>query len=309
MIDSNITLKKLEVFLSFMTKGNINLVAEAMELSSVSVHRSLHSLEEGVKCPLFIHKGRTLQPLPTAFILEKYAKEILQLTEQAVNATCQAAGLGKTRIRIGTLYSLTIETIPQLIIGFKLRKPEIEIDLIMGSNQELLAQLEHDQLDAMLISISDSSLDKNLFEVLPLFEDDLFIAGPIDSPLLAKPDVSLQDLQEQNFIALSEGFATYHSLNKAFASTNFKPHISMYVNDIFSLINLVQAGVGFSLLPGRMKTAYLNTVKMVPFAKGQPISQTIGLVFARSRERDPNLLTLVAISRMYALAQQTHHCS
>ncbi len=160
------------------------------------------------------------------------------------------------------MYSLTIETIPQLIIGFKLRKPEIEIDLIIGSNQELLAQLEHDQLDAMLISISDSSLDKNLFEVLPLFEDDLFIAGPIDSPLLAKPDVSLQDLQEQNFIALSEGFVTYHSLNKAFASTNFKPHISMYVNDIFSLINLVQAGVGFSLLPGRMKTAYLNTVNL-----------------------------------------------
>lgn len=303
MLDSNITLKKLEVFLSFMSKGNINLVAEAMDLSSVSVHRSLHSLEEGVRCQLFIHKGRTLHPLPSAFILEEYAKEILDLTEKGVTATCQAAGLGKTRLRIGTMYSLTIETIPQLIIGFKLRKPDIEVNLIMGSNQELLTQLENGQLDAILISISDSSLNKNLFEILPLFEDDLFIAGPIDCPLLAKEQVSLQDFKEQNFIALSEGFATYHSLNKAFASTDFKPHISMYVNDIFSLINLVQAGVGFSLLPGRMKTAYLNTVKMVPFAKNRPVNQTIGLVFAKSRERDPNILALVATSRMYTRAQ------
>lgn len=307
MIDTNITLKKLEVFLSFMDKGNINLVAETLDLSNVSVHRSLHSLEEGMSCPLFIHKGRTLQPLPAAYTLEEYAKEILELTERAVSATCQAAGLGKKRLRVGTMYSLTIETVPQLIIGFKLRKPDVEVDLIMGSNQELLAQLENGQLDAILISVSESLVDKNLFEVLPLFEDDLFIAGPIDSPLLAKQKVSLQDFKQQNFIALGEGFATYHSFHKAFASTDFEPHISMYVNDIFSLINLVQAGVGFSLLPGRMKTAYLNTVKMIPFEKSQPVSQTIGLVFAKSRERDPNILALLATSRMYALAQQKHN--
>lgn len=304
MINSNITLKKLEVFLAFMDKGNINLVAEALNLSSVSVHRSLHSLEEGMSCPLFIHKGRTLQPLPAAYTLEEYAKEILELTERAVNATCQAAGLGKKRLRIGTMYSLTIETVPQLIIGFKLRKPDIEVDLIMGSNQELLTQLENGQLDAILISVSDSLVDKNQYEILALFEDDLFIAGPIESPLLTKQLVSLQDFKEQNFIALSEGFATYHSFSKAFASTDFEPHISMYVNDIFSLINLVQAGVGFSLLPGRMRTAYLNTVKMIPFEKSHPVTQTIGLVFAKSRERDPNILALLATSRMYALVQQ-----
>lgn len=49
MIDSNITLKKLEVFLSFMTKGNINLVAEAMELSCVSIHRSFSLINKKVE--------------------------------------------------------------------------------------------------------------------------------------------------------------------------------------------------------------------------------------------------------------------
>ncbi len=41
----------------FMAKGNIARTAEAMKLSSVSVHRALHTLEEGVGCPLFVHKG------------------------------------------------------------------------------------------------------------------------------------------------------------------------------------------------------------------------------------------------------------
>ncbi len=64
MIDSEITLKKLEIFLAFMEKENIGRAAEQLGLSSVSVHRALHTLEEGFRCPLFIHKGATCCPCP-----------------------------------------------------------------------------------------------------------------------------------------------------------------------------------------------------------------------------------------------------
>lgn len=58
-INQEITFRKLSVFMMFMAKGNIARTAEAMKLSSVSVHRALHTLEEGVGCPLFVHKGAT----------------------------------------------------------------------------------------------------------------------------------------------------------------------------------------------------------------------------------------------------------
>ncbi len=53
-INQEITFRKLSVFMMFMAKGNIARTAEAMKLSSVSVHRALHTLEEGVGCPLFV---------------------------------------------------------------------------------------------------------------------------------------------------------------------------------------------------------------------------------------------------------------
>lgn len=46
-INQDITFRKLAVFMMFMTKGNIARTAEAMQLSGVSVHRALHTLEEG----------------------------------------------------------------------------------------------------------------------------------------------------------------------------------------------------------------------------------------------------------------------
>lgn len=107
MINGNITLKKLEIFLSFMSKGNIGLVAEALNLSNVSVHRALHTLEEDIHCPLFIHKGRILQALPSAYTLAEYAKEIIELTERAIDATCQAGGLEK---KIKNWYHVFVNT-------------------------------------------------------------------------------------------------------------------------------------------------------------------------------------------------------
>ena len=73
-ISQDITFRKLSVFMMFMQKGNIARTAEALALSSVSVHRALHTLEEGIGCPLFVHKGRNLLPLPAAHTLQEYGR-------------------------------------------------------------------------------------------------------------------------------------------------------------------------------------------------------------------------------------------
>ncbi|MCS5946574.1 hypothetical protein LNP25_22865 [Klebsiella variicola subsp. variicola] len=51
------------------------------KLSSVSVHRALHTLEEGVGCPLFVHKGRNLLPLQAAWTLLEYCQDVMSLDE------------------------------------------------------------------------------------------------------------------------------------------------------------------------------------------------------------------------------------
>jgi len=301
MKQNNITLKKLEIFLVFMSKGNISLAAGELELSTVSVHRALHSLEDDINCPLFIHKGRNLLPMPAAFKFKEYAQEILELADTAIKETYLAAGIEQHRLKIGALYSLTADILPELIMDFKLRKPDTHIDLSMGSNHELLASLESNQLDAVFIEITQDEIDHNRFETLPILTDELFIAGPINSPLLVKQAINLNDLKDQNFIGLNKGFATHHSFQQAFAKVDYTPNITIYVNDIFSLINLVCAGMGYSLLPGRMKTFYKDKLKMVTVEQQNPVIQTIGLVFAKSREYDPNILSLLASSRMYSI--------
>lgn len=297
---NDITFRKLAIFMTFMEKGNIARTAEALELSGVSVHRALHTLEENVRCPLFTHKGRNLVALPAAWTLLEYCQEVTQLMARGLEEARKTAGVGQGRLRVGTLYSLTLETVPRLIMGMKLRRPDLELDLTMGSNDTLLHMLEDGTLDAIIISISESDIDRNNMEVLPLFHDDIFLAAPASASLNTDSLADLRDYRDQKFVSLAEGFATYAGFQEAFHIAGFEPEIVTRVNDIFSMLSLVQAGVGFTLMPGRMKKVYESSVQLLKLSPPYQMQQLIAIVFSRNREQDPNLRALAAEGRMYA---------
>lgn len=300
MINSDITIRKLEILLAYMEQHNIARAAEQLELSNVSVHRALHSLEKGLRCPLFIHKGRNLLPMTSAHVLAGYARQMIKLLEQGVLATQSAAGFSDNRLKIGTMYSLTVETVPYLLMGLKLQRPALDIELVMGSNQTLLKKLEQQQVDAILISAAHSQLDSNSFITVPLFNDEIFLATSAATELSATPPIDLKQLRSEKFVALTEGFATYQGFNGAFRIAGFEPNIVTHVNDIFSMVSLVQAGIGYTLLPGRMKRVYETSLRLYPLAPPYQMQQTIALVFARNREQDPNLMALAQEGRQYA---------
>ena len=295
-IDEEITLKKLTVFLSFMELNNMARVAEALGQSTVSVHRALHSLEQGLRCPLFKRDGRNLIPLHAAYTFAESARRALAECEEGVRKVREMSGINPVRLKIGALYSLTLDCIPQLVIGLKLRKPGLDIDLTLGSNRELLQLLNDGRLDAIVIGVQDALPAGPLVSV-PLFHDEVFLAAPTGSPYSGETALDLQRLRDERFVTLGDGFVTSESFNHAFALAGFAPATAMQVGDIFSLINLVSGGIGYSLLPGRVR-AFSSRIELIPLAGRYRAQQLITLLMLDSRERDPNLLALAAECRM-----------
>ena len=248
-IDDELTLKKLQTFLAFMRSGNLSRAAAELNTSNVSVHRAIHSLESALRCPLFKHEGRNLTPLESAFVLEERAQKLVQDVLETVRLTREAAGFSAERFKLGSLYSLTVKTVPQLIMGLKLRRSELNIDLILGSNVDLFYKLKNMELDAILVSLDEGVSDADC-EQLPLFSDDIFLAVPTDSPFAGQPEVDLADLADSTFITLTQGFATHRDGGRVFEQAGFEPKVAMQVNDIFTLLSMVSSGVGYALLPG-----------------------------------------------------------
>jgi len=185
------------------------------------------------------------------------------------------------------------------VMGLKLRRSELNIDLTLGSNVDLLQRLKNHELEAILVSLDESVADPAC-EQLPLFSDDIFLAVPTDSPFAEQQEVDLADLADSTFITLTQGFATHRDGARVFQQAGFEPKVAMQVNDIFTLLSMVSSGVGFALLPGRIAAVYENRVKLIALQARYRLQQHIGVVFLKAREREPNLLALLAECRMYS---------
>lgn len=294
-IDEEITFRKLEILLAFMETGNLARAAERLDVSTVSVHRALHSLEAGARCALFRHEGRNLHPTDAARELAEVAREVLRTMSDGIRSTRELAGYSADRIRIGSLYSLTSRTVPTIVMGMKVRKPELQLELVLGSNADLLQRLRDGTVDAALIGRPEGAAD---VESELLFEDDIFFAAPTGSRYADLQEVDLGACANEPFVSLGEGFVTYTGFQDAFRVAGFTPNVVMETGDIFSLMNLVSGGVGYTLLPGRVRGVMPQRVQLLPLQERYLMRQKIGVSFLRTRERDPNLLALLAVCRM-----------
>ena len=296
MLNVEVTLRKLEILCSFVKTGSLSKTADELHLSSVSIHKALHSLENGVGCPLFIKEGRQLKALPAALYLAEMSFDILGDIERVLKKTRVKAGIDTGQIRLGSMYSLTANIIPRLIMGTKIRRPDLDIDLHLGSNEELLKKLSEGSVDAVVIATPAGDLPAGV-QIVSLFDDQLYFASSKMSQS-KEINIDLTDYQNEKFLTLQDGFATTAGFYEAFKLAGFKPQVVMKVGDIFSLMNMVSGDLGKSLLPGRVKALMGDAIIFTPLLPKYEVTQHIALMYLEANESNPNILALAAEARM-----------
>jgi LysR family malonate utilization transcriptional regulator len=296
MQNEEITLRKFAILGSFVRTGSLSKTAEELQLSSVSIHKALHSLESGIGCPLFVKEGRQLKPLPAAIYLAEASADLLEDVDRILKKTRAKAGVESGQIRLGSMYSLTANIIPRIIMGTKIRRPDLDIDLYLGSNEDLMKRLSEGSVDAVVIAVPANDLPEGV-QVISLFEDQLFLASSkANKPTQA--EIDLLDYQHEKFLTLQDGFATTSGFYEAFQLAGFRPDVIMKVGDIFSLMNMVSGDLGRSLLPGRVKSLMGNVIEFTPLLPKYQVTQSIGLMYLQANESNPNVLAIAAEARM-----------
>jgi len=222
MLNEEVTLRKLEILCSFVRTGSLVKTAEELRLSSVSIHKALHSLETGIACPLFVKEGRQLKALPAAVYLAEASIDLLGDIDRILKKTRSKAGVEIGQIRLGSMYSLTANIIPRIIMGTKIRRPDLDIDLYLGSNEDLMNKLSEGSVDAVVIAVPSTNLPDGV-QVVPLFEDDLFLASSKKNKP-SEASIDLSQYREEKFLTLQDGFATTSGFYDAFKLAGFKPN-------------------------------------------------------------------------------------
>ena len=258
-------LTKLELFVTAANTCNLTQAAQTLGYTQSGASHILNSLENelgGIALFQRGHHGLTLTAEGERLL--PYAQEMIywyhQMTQTAQLLSKAPVGL----LRIAGFTSILTPWMPIILKAFQEQYPNVEFQTLQGNYLDIEQWVLSGQADCGFVRLPAHSSLSTTF----LKEDPLLLVLPQDHPLAKQEEISLKDLQGEAFIRTTKGrFADVSSLMEQYQLTFSYPYI---MHDYRSVLSLVEAGVGISIIPQMTLQLYSPKV-CVRTLKEQPI--------------------------------------
>lgn len=147
------------------------------------------------------------------------------------------------------------------------------------------------QIGARLLArtglLRNTALPESL-EHAVIVHEPLMAMIPHDHPLANNPNVTLAELAKEPFVFFDPhvGTGLYDDILGLMRRYHLTPVITQEVGEAMTIIGLVSAGLGVSILPASFKRVQLNEMRWVPIAEEDAVSE-MWLVWPKHHEQSP----------------------
>lgn len=179
-------------------------------------------------------------------------------------------GLDSGTIRIGTISSISCHWLPGLIKQFQESYPHVQFVLHQGDYTSIPEWVRTGEVDFGFVNPDAVPGVKTRF----IKSGELRAVLPADHPLAGEAHVTLEDLAGEPFLLLEEG-ALSEPL-EAFKKAGLEPSVRLCVHDDYSILSMIESGLGVSILPELVlrKTNYQVAIRPI-----EPVlTRKIGLI-------------------------------
>ena len=218
---------------------NFTEAARSLHITQSTLSQQIKQLEIELGTPLFDRIGKRVQLTEAGQRFLVYARQTLVSAASGRQALQDLADLRSGELAIGATYALRARLTPALVT-FAMRYPDIRITVLFGTSDALVEQLRAAQLDFVL-TFQHQDDDERLASQ-PLFESPLALVVAHTSPLAARAEITLAEIAGLRLALPVQGYSTRQFLDAAFAAHQIRPAISIEINDIPTLFQLVETG-------------------------------------------------------------------
>lgn len=278
-------LRQIEYFIEVAKREHVTEAAHALHVAQSAVSRQIFNLEKELGVDLFIREGRNVRLTPIGKIFLEHMKDAMKVMHNAKREIREFLDPEKGTIRIGFPSSMATYTLPTAISAFREHYPKVNFAFNQGSYHQLIEQVTRGEIDMALLGPVPDSDRRIKSEVL--FYEDIVALLPASHPLAGEEEISLEQLREDPFILLQEGYVLRDLVDNACLQVGFSPKVSFEGNDIDAIKGLVSTGLGVTLIPEITLVGSLprQTVTL-PIADPE-LKRTVGVITAKEREMLP----------------------
>jgi LysR family cys regulon transcriptional activator len=236
-------------FVQEAVRRNLNLTetARALHTSQPGVSKAIIELEEELGVEIFARHGKRLKRVtePGQHVLksvEIIMREVGNLRRIGEQFSAQDSGT----LSIATTHTQARYVLPQPVAHLRQAFPKVNVSLHQGSPDQV-ARMVLDEVAEIGIATESLSQYDDLV-TLPCYEWQHMLVMPLDHPLAAKEQVTLEDLAQEPLITYHPSFTGRTKVDQAFAAKHLHPRIALEAIDSDVIKTYVRLGLGVGIV-------------------------------------------------------------
>ena len=226
--------------------GSFSRAAERCQIAQPSLSQQVLKLEEDLGAKLFDRLGRSVRLTEAGRAFLPYARSILEQMDVARSSVADKKADLRGSVAIGVIPTIAPYLMPRYTAAFAKKYTDAKLRIVEETTPVLIESLRELSIDIAILALPLRHKD---LEFSPLRTEPLFAVLPKDHPQANATTVSLKDLRGESFVMLRDGHCFRDLSIATCASARITPNIAFESGQFSSLLGMVAAGVGISLVP------------------------------------------------------------
>lgn len=255
-------LRHLRYFIAVAEELHFGRAAQLLGISQPPLSQQIQALEHELGARLFERTNRRVALSEAGRLFLDEARLVLAQVDKAsdVARRAQLGELGELKIGFTTSAPFT-SSIPQAIFAFRQKFPAVHLALHEMTSKEVAAGLEDESIQVGImrpLALPDSLL------VVELLREPLVAIINADHPLAqgSEQGLYLSELAAEPFVFFPRtyGSGLYAQLMDLARAAGFSPLMTQEAGEAMTIIGLVAAGLGVTVLPASYRRMRIDGV-------------------------------------------------
>ena len=269
-------LRQMEYLVALADEQQFTRAAVICNVSQSGLSAAIRSLEDELGTALFSRTTRRVQPTDAGLALLPHARNLLAGATAGRDAVVRATRELSGTLRVGAEQCLGIVDVPSLLERFRRRYPMVDIHFTQAGSHDLVARVREGELDVAFVATTEHL---SLVSRTELGRWPVVLLCPPDHLLAHSDRVEWDDLRDRDFIDFQESWAVRSLNDAACEAQGVVRRVRCTVNDVHTLLHLIQRGLGVGLVPehvaSKPEAAGLVSVRLPPISTPQWVVSSV----------------------------------
>ena len=205
MLEFDVSLLQIQVFLAVAEQHSFSKAAEQVNLEQSTVSRRIGVLERELGVRLFRREERPVGLTEAGELLYSRWRPLLAAFEQSVQVLERFRTTGASRLRVCTVDSLNVlNDMPEVRNALLRRQPEADLSFEYASFSQWRSKLLRDEVDVVLTIAFDAGEAETELEQEEICTCPKLVCMLRSNPLARKERVTYEDLRGQRFVGIGD---------------------------------------------------------------------------------------------------------